>query len=216
MIDLSTAKNIVIPEGNVIKIKRNGKLAWESAKKWDYGWDYTMGAPDTALWDYPIGTGTAAMESSGLRLTATSASAYSGLRYRDVLNYLGRKAELEIVLSVQSTSGNGIRIILGAGENGASLGYGIQATVNGGYLNVMSGSSSLTTINKTSEFTYNAFHKLLLKTDVDTGDNRIYLDDALVATQTTAQLSTQYVLSVWVLAQNGNVLLQSVKYRRLD
>lgn len=215
MIDLSTAKNIVIPEGNVLKIKRNGKLAWESAEKWDYGWNYEDGLPDSGLWEYPIGGGTATMESSGLRLTATSAT-YSGLRYRDVLNYLGRKAELEISLSVQSTSNNGIRIVLAAGENGASLGYGIQATVNGGYLNVLSGSSSLTTINKTAEFTYNAFHKLLLKTDVDTGDNRIYLDDALVATQTTAQLSTQYASSVWIVAQNGNVLLQSVKYRRMD
>lgn len=212
MIDLNTVKFITIPEGNVVKIRRNGEEIWE--EYWDYAWNIGDGFPDSGYWGCPIGGGTATVGEEGLVLKGLSASTYAGLRYISNVYYQSKKAELRVVFKVVSASEHGFRILLAVGENGTSLGRGIQVTVNGGYLNVLSGATSSTAITGTKEISYGEFHEIVLKTDINSDQNEVYLDGVLVKTQKTSDLSTTYASNVWCLAQAGEVVLKSYGYRR--
>ena len=182
---------------------------------WSYAWDYTMGAPDTALWDYPIGTGSAIMEGDGLHFEATG-SRHAGLRIKDSAAWLGQKAIYEVEANVVWDSGNGFRIVCASGSNGASDNHGLQVTLNEGYLNVLTGSTRPSTVTQTVPITYGEWHKVRLELDTPAGTNKVYLDGTLVATVANANLSTTFVSDVWCLAQQGGCYVRAVRYRKED
>ena len=184
---------------------------------WSYAWDYTMGAPDTALWDYPIGTGTAYFEGDeGLHLSVAYGGSYTGLRFKDSLAWLGQKAVYEVNVKVISSYTNGFRIMCASGSNGVSNNRGLQVTINSGYLNVLIGGSGLPTISKDAAITYNEWHKVRLEINTGSNENKVYLDDALIAVVSNANLSRSYVTNVWCLAQGGEAYIKSVRYRKED
>lgn len=182
---------------------------------WSYSWDYTMGAPDTALWDYPIGVGTATMEEDGLHFNA-SYTGYAGLRFKDYAAWFGQKVVYEVEVKVNSTMQNGFRIVCTSGSNGVADEHGLQITLNGNYLNVITGSTELWTVTKTAPVTYGEWHKVRLELDIHAGSNRVYLDDILVATVNNANLSTNFATSVWCMIQRGECYVKSVRYRKED
>ena len=182
---------------------------------WSYAWDYTMGAPDTALWDYPIGDGSATMEGDGLHFKAIG-SFYAGLRLKDHAAWFGQKAVYEVEVNIFSASGNGLRILCTSGNNGVSDGHGLQVTLNGNYLNVMTTGIGLNNITKTAPVTYGEWHKVRLELDTPSGANKVYLDDALVATVSNASLSTNAASNVWCLIQQGDCYVRAVRYRKED
>lgn len=184
-------------------------------ESWRYAWDYTMGAPDTALWDYPIGVGTATMEEDGLHFNARN-SAYAGLRFKDYAAWLGQKVVYEIDVKVISTAVNGFRIVCTSGSNGVSDNHGLQVTLNNNYLNVLTGSTQPTVITRTAPVTYGEWHKVRLELDTPAGSNKVYLDDTLVSTVANANLSTYYTTNVWCLIQNGECYVRAVRYRKED
>lgn len=215
MIDFSSIKAVTIPEGEVRQIAVDGVTVWKQRKQWDYIWDYTMGAPDTSLWDYPIGTGSVSLVGDeGLHFTATSSSAYAGLRFKDYAAWLGQKAVYEVEVKVISASGNGFRIVCASGSNGVSDNHGLQVTLNGNYLNVPTGKHGIGILTKTAPVTYGEWHKVRLELDIPTSSNKVYLDDTLVATVVTADLSTNYASSVWCLIQQGDCYVRAVRYRK--
>lgn len=182
---------------------------------WSYAWDYTMGAPDTALWNYPIGGGSATMEGNdGLHVFGYSANSYAGLIFKDQDKYFGNKAVYEVEVKVLSTQGNGFRIVCASGSNGVSDNHGLQVTINGDYLNVMTGNTQLHVITQTAPVTYGQWHKVRLVLDTPAGSNKVYLDDTLVATVLNASLSTIYAKSVWCLMQTGESYVRAVRYRK--
>lgn len=184
---------------------------------WSYAWDYTMGAPDTALWDYPIGTGSVSMAGDeGLYFNSGSNNNYEGLRIKDVAAWFGQKATYEVEVKIISTDINGFRIVCVSGSNGVSDNHGLHVTLNGNYLNVLTGSTGVNVITKTAPVTYGEWHKVRLELDTPAGTNKVYLDDTLVATISNADLSKQYVTSVWVLAQSGHCYVRAVRYRKED
>ena len=186
-------------------------------ESWSYAWDYTMGAPDKTLWDYPIGTGSATMEGyDGLHFEYLSGTSYVGLRFKDFAAWFGKKAVYEVEVKVISTSINGFRILCPSGSNGVSDGHGLQVTLNGNYLNVLTGSAHLATITKTAPLTYGEWHKVNLELDTIAGVNKVYLDDILVDTVNNANLSTSYVSGVWCLIQDGECYVRAVRYRKED
>lgn len=175
-----------------------------------------MGAPDTSLWDYPIGSGSATMGGDeGLQFTARM-NTYAGLRFKDYAAWLGQKAVYEVEVKVISTSINGFRILCPSGSNGVSDGHGLQVTLNGNYLNVLTGSTSPTATTRTAPVTYGEWHKVRLELDTPAGSNKVYLDDTLVATVANANLSTYYTTSVWCLTQAGDCYVRAVRYRKED
>lgn len=182
---------------------------------WSYAWDYTMGAPDTALWDYPIGTGSVSMAGDeGLYFKSGSIEDYEGLRLKDVAAWFGQKAIYEVEVKVILTRGNGFRIVCASGINGVPDGHGLQVTINGNYLNVLKGNHNPNNITKTAPVTYGEWHKVRLKLDTPAGTNKVYLDDTLVATISNEDLSKKYASSVWVLAQAGECYVRAVRYRK--
>lgn len=184
---------------------------------WSYEWDYTMGAPDTALWDYPVGPGSISMAGDdGLYFNSGSSNNFEGLRLKDVAAWFGQKATYEVEVKIISARINGIRIVCVSGSNGVSDNHGLQVTLNGNYLNVLTGNTSLTAITKTAPVTYGQWHKVRLELDTPAGTNKVYLDDTLVATISNEDLSKQYVSSVWVLAQAGECYVRAVRYRKED
>ena len=184
---------------------------------WSYAWDYTMGAPDTALWGYPIGHGSATVEGDeGLHVVCTGVFSYAGLRIKDYAAWFGQKAVYEVEVKVISTSGNGFRIACASGSNGVPDNHGLQVTLNGNYFNVLIGSTEPKTITKTAPATYGEWHKVRLELDTPAGSNKVYLDDALVATIANANLSTRYANSVWCLIQQGDCYVRAVRYRKED
>lgn len=183
---------------------------------WSYAWDYTMGAPDTASWDYPIGSGSATMEGDeGLRFNVTGFS-YAGLRLKDFAAWFGQKAVYEVEVKVISTRHNGFRILCASGSNGVPDNHGLQVTLNRNYLNVLTGSMDIGYITNTAPLTYGEWHKVRLELDTPAVSNKVYLDDTLVATVANADLSTQYMSSVWCLAQIGQCYVRAVRYRKED
>ena len=183
---------------------------------WSYAWDYTMGAPDTSLWDYPIGTGTVSLiGDEGLRFNAYGIG-YAGLRFKDFATWFGQKAIYEVEVKVISTVNNGFRILCTSGNNGVSDGHGLQVTLNGNYLNVLKGNTKINAITNTAPVTYGEWHKVRLELDTPAGANKVYLDGTLVATVANADLSTLYVSSVWCLMQAGECYVRAVRYRKED
>lgn len=180
---------------------------------WSYAWDYTMGAPDTALWDYPIGVGTATMEEDGLHFNVRD-SAYAGLRFKDYAAWFGQKVAYEVEVKVISTVGNGFRIVCTSGSNGVSDNHGLQVTLNNNYLNVLTGSMQPTATTRTAPVTYGEWHKVRLELDTLAGSNKVYLDETLVATVANANLSTYYTTNVWCLTQAGDCYVRAVRYRK--
>ena len=184
---------------------------------WSYAWDYTMGAPDTALWDYPIGTGSVSMAGDeGLYFNSGSIKDYEGLRLKDVAAWFGQKATYEVEVKIISTDLNGFRIVCVSGSNGVSDNHGLHVTLNRNYLNVLTGSTGVNVITKTAPVTYGEWHKVRLELDTPAGTNKVYLDGTLAATISNADLSKQYVNSVWVLAQSGHCYVRAVRYRKED
>lgn len=182
---------------------------------WSYAWDYTMGAPDTALWGYPIGAGSATMEEDGLHFTAGS-SQYAGLRLKDYATWFGQKAAYEVEVKVILTRGNGFRIVCASGINGVADAHGLQVTLNGNYLNVLTSNSVIANITKTAPLTYGEWHKVRFELDTPAGSNKVYLDGTLVATVANADLSTQSASNVWCLVQSGECYVRAVRYRKED
>lgn len=183
---------------------------------WSYAWDYTMGAPDTALWDYPVGDGAVSLVGDdGLYFDATKAN-YAGLRLKDFAAWLGQKAVYEIEAKVISTNRNGFRILCTSGSNGAYDGRGLQVTINNNYFNVLTGSTDIWVTTKTAPLTYGEWHKARLELDTPAGSNRVYLDDTLVATVANTDLSTQSADKVWCLIQSGDCYVRAVRYRKED
>lgn len=185
---------------------------------WSYAWDYTMGAPDTALWNYPIGNGSATMEGAeGLNLYAEQLTVmHAGLSYKDSSAWLGQKAVYEVEVKVIKASSNGLRIVCSSGSNGVSDEHGLQVTLNGNYFNVLTGSTNIVTITKTAPVTYGEWHKVRLELDTSANSNKVYMDDTLVATVANADLSTIYVSNVWCLIQQGDCYVRAVRYRKED
>ena len=174
-----------------------------------------MGAPDTALWDYPIGNATTSFdENNGLHMSGSSQ--YGGLRFKDYAAWFGQKATYEVEVKIISTINNGFRIICASGSNGASDNHGLQVTLNMNYLNVLTGSKESNTITKTALVTYSEWHKVRLELDTPAGYNKVYLDDTLVATVANADLSTKYITNVWCLIQYGECYVRTVRYRKED
>lgn len=183
---------------------------------WSYVWDYTMGEPDTALWDYPIGGATAYFdENNGLHMTCGT-SIYGGLRFKDFAAWFGQKAVYEVEVKVISTEGSGFRIVCASGSNGVSDDHGLHVTLNNKYLNVLKGGMEANATTKTAPLTYGEWHKVRLELDTPAGDNKVYLDDTLVATVANAKLSTYYTKSVWCLIQSGECYVRAVRYRKED
>lgn len=186
-------------------------------ESWSYAWDYTMGAPDTTLWDYPIGTGSITMAGDeGLYFYSGVNNNYEGLRLKDYAAWFGQKAVYEVEVKVISTRVNGFRIVCVSGRNGISDNHGLQVTLNGNYLNVMTGGMGTNTITKTAPVTYGEWHKVRLELDTPAGSNKVYLDNTLVATIANADLSTKYATSVWHVAQAGECYVRAVRYRKED
>lgn len=184
---------------------------------WSYAWDYTMGEPDTALWDYPIGTGSSTMDGNeGLHIASPGDAGYAGLRFKDFAAWFGQKAVYEVEVKVISTAGNGFRIVCASGSNGVPDNHGLQATINENYLNVMKGSTPAHSLIKTAPVTYREWHKVRLELDTPAGANKVYLDGTLVATVSNANLSTYYTTSVWCLIQSGECYVRAVRYRKED
>lgn len=185
---------------------------------WSYAWDYTMGAPDKALWDYPIGAGSATMDGNeGLHVVEQPPGiSHAGLRFKDYAAWLGQKAVCEIEVKVISAYMNGFRILCTSGSNGVSDGHGLQVTLNEGYLNMLTRGMNLSTITKTAPLTYGEWHKVKFELDTIAGANKVYLDDILVDTVNNANLSTNYVSSVWCLIQTGECYVRAVRYRKED
>lgn len=183
---------------------------------WSYAWDYTMGTPDKALWDYPIGTGSATMDGNeGLHFTSND-SFYAGLRFKNYAAWLGQKAVYEVEVKVISTSKNGFRIVCASGSNGVPDSHGLQVTLNGNYLNVLTRRTNQDVITETAPVTYGEWHKVRLELDIPAGANKVYLDGTLVDTVNNANLSTIYMTSVWCLAQTGDCYVRAVRYRKED
>ena len=188
-----------------------------AAEVWSYEWAYTMGAPDTALWDYPIGTGSISMAGDdGLYFNSGGGNNFEGLRLKDVAAWFGQQATYEVEVKIISARINGIRIVCVSGSNGVSDNHGLQVTLNGNYLNVLTGSTGVNAITKTAPVTYGEWHKVRLELDTPAGTNKVYLDDTLVATISNEDLSKQYMSSVWVLAQAGECYVRAVRYRKED
>lgn len=185
---------------------------------WSYQWDYTMGEPDTTLWEYPVGFGTASFAGDeGMRLFGSVFSGqHAGLRLKDYTAWFGQKAVYEVEVKVVSARNNGFRIVCASGSNGVSDNHGLHVTLNGNYLNVLTGSMELGTVTKTAPLTYGEWHKVRLELDTHAGSNKVYLDDTLVATIANADISTQYTTSVWCLVQGGDAYVKSVRYRKED
>lgn len=183
---------------------------------WSYQWDYTMGAPDTALWDYPIGGGPASFEGNEGLYFGMSSNAYAGLCFKDYAAWLGQKAVYEVEVKVISTFGNGFRIVCVSGSNGVPDNCGLQVTINSGYLNVVHGGDLLSSITKDATIAYNEWHKVRLELNTGSNENKVYLDDELIDTVTNANLSVQYATNVWCLMQLGEAYVKSVRYRKED
>lgn len=182
---------------------------------WSYVWDYTMGAPDRALWNYPIGSGSATMEGNdGLYVFCDNTHSYAGLIFKDQDKYFGNKAVYEVEVKVVSTKSNGFRIVCTSGSNGVSDNHGLHVTINGNYLNVLTGNTQLSVITQTAPVTYGQWHKVRLVLDTPVGSNKVYLDGTLVATVLNASLSTVYTTSVWCLMQIGESYVRAVRYRK--
>lgn len=189
----------------------------EEEEAWSYAWDYTMGSPDTALWDYPIGTGSVSMSGDdGLYFIGYSGNGYGGLRLKDDAAWFGQKATYEVEVKIISTDNNGFRILCVSGSNGVSDNHGLQVTLNENYLNVLTGSTGVSAITKTATVTYGEWHKVRLELDTHTGTNKVYLDDRLVAMIANADLSKQYISRVWSFAQGGHCYVRAVRYRKED
>lgn len=201
--------------GGTALLRRRAMLRHDKAIKWDYEWDYTMGSPDTSFWDYPIGGGKASFGEDGLYLKSVGNS-YAGLRALDAGKWLARKATYEIDVKVWETSSNGFRIICASGNAGVPDGKGLQVTINGNYLNVITGNQVLTTISRSEAVTYGEWHKVRLELDVEADDNRIYLDDKLISAIPTSELSTVYAENVWCLAQVAEAYIRSVRYKKYE
>lgn len=180
---------------------------------WDYSWQYKDGAPDTSLWEYPVGDGTAAFDAdNGLHLMS-GGTQYAGLRYVDMASYLSQQGVLEVNINVARASANGIRIILASGSHGASDNKGLQVTINGNFLNVLRTDAEITSMTNTAPFTYNAWHTVRLEIDIPADANKVYLDGRLVDTVANADLSTQYASSAWCLAQIGECYIRAFRYK---
>lgn len=183
---------------------------------WSYAWDYTMGAPDKALWDYPIGAGKVSLAGDeGLHFTASSGQ-YAGLRFKDYTAWFGEKAVYEVEVKAISPYENGFRIVCASGSNGVSDNHGLQVTLNGNYLNVMKGGTGLTLLTETAPVTYGEWYKVRLELDTPAGANKVFLDDTLVATVSNANLSTVSAERVWCLIQIGECYVRAVRYRKED
>lgn len=186
---------------------------------WSYEWDYTMGVPDTALWDYLLlGEGSISPAGdAGLYFYATlETNSYAGLRFKDYAAWFGQKAVYEVEVKVISADSNGFRIVCASGSNGVSDNHGLQVTLNGNYLNVLTGSTGSNTITRTAPLTYGEWHKVRFELDTPAGSNKVYLDDTLVATVANANLSNSYVVTVWCLIQQGDCYVRAVRYRKED
>lgn len=184
---------------------------------WSYEWDYTMGAPDTALWDYPVGPGSISMAGDdGLHFFCDNLHYYAGLRFKDQAKWFGNKAVYEVEVKVVSTESKGFRIVCTSGSNGVSDNHGLHVTINGNYLNVMTGNTQLDVITQTAPVTYGQWHKVRLVLDTPAGSNKVYLDGTLVATVSNASLSTVYTAYVWCLMQIGESYVRAVRYRKED
>lgn len=176
-----------------------------------------MGAPDKSLWNYPIGAGSASLAGDeGLHFTAINGKAYAGLRFKDYAAWLGQKAVYEVEVKVISTSLYGFRIVCASGSGGVSDNHGLQITLNGNYLNVLTGKAGTGVLTKTAPVTYGEWHKVRLELDTPSGSNKVYLDGTLVATVANADLSTSYVSTVWCLLQIGECYVRAVRYRKED
>lgn len=198
-------------------LRRRAMMFAPAPDAWDYGWDYTMGAPDTNLWEYPIGSGTASYDAgNGLCLTYASGASYAGIRLIDRAQYNAQRAVLEVTLRVSLASANGIRIVLTAGSAGVSDGQGIHVTVNGNYLNVLRSTAALTSITGTAAFAYDTWHTVRLELDTPGNASRVYMDGGLVDTITNADLSTISVANTWTLAQDGQYDLRAIRYKKED
>ena len=174
-----------------------------------------MGAPDTASWDYPIGSDSATMDGDeGLHIK--SHANYAGLRFKDYAAWFGQKAIYEVEVKVISARNNGCRIVCVSGSNGVSDNHGLQVTLNGNYLNVLTGNATISNITKTAPLTYGEWHKVRLELDTPAGANKVYLDGTLVATVNNANLSTSYITSVWFVVQQGECYVRAVRYRKED
>lgn len=180
---------------------------------WDYGWDYTMGAPDTSEWIYPDGAGTAVYEEdNGLHMTA-GAGAHAGLLYTRRESYYSQKSVLEVTVKVVQTNTGAFRIVLTSGNPGASDGKGLHVTVKGGYLNVLRTSVDTGTVTKTTPITYNAWHTVRLELDIPADASKVYLDGRLVDTVTNADLSTSYATKTWCVVQGGECYVRALHAR---
>lgn len=188
----------------------------QSEEVWSYEWDYTMGAPDKTLWDYPFGGGSSSFnEGEGLYLASTSGN-YAALRFNDYVTWLGEKAVYEIEVKVNKTAQNGFRIVCTSGNEGVSDKRGLQVTLNGNYLNVLTGGTGTDTLTKTAPVTYGEWHKVRLELDIPANSNKVYLDGTLITTVVNTDLSTQFVTYVWCLIQYGECYVRSVRYRKED
>ena len=204
-------KDIRIGEQQVKKVAVGSEIVWErKTETLVYGWDNSMGLPDSNLWELVAsGTTPPSMVDGFLRIhvPSTGGGNHAGLRYKDVTVRDGDNRMLIVKLKPVASYGNGIRVILSDGLYGNT---GLQININGGYLNVLTGNNSTGTINRTATITYNDWHEIKLilrRTDI----SQVYLDGTLIAEQTNAQLSQQYAQNTWMLTQQGTCDVESFK-----
>lgn len=189
-------------------------LGQTSPEEWNYAWDYTMGAPDTALWEYPIDREEPPTFDSenGLRLLTTVG--HVGLRNKNAADYFSQKATYEVKVKAVETSNYGFRVLCAAGVDGVADGRGLQVTLNGGYVNVLTRTTAIETITGTAPISYDQWHTVRLELNIPANANKVYLDGALVATVVNADLSTNYAKRTWIISQTGDMYVKSVRYRK--
>lgn len=235
MIDFNTIKSIQIPEGNVTQITCNDNVIWPTKETWDVEWVYNGSMLPSTEWNYPIGGG--GYKLSGNQnavqlytynpdaVDSYSQGLYTILRHKNYLSQMSRKAVLEVEVLCRKLykPSWGTRITLGAGIDGVAQGKALQVTLNITYnpnasycLSVLEGSTSITSTPNTCSVELETWYKIRLELDMINNNNKVFLDDVLIATVDNANLSTASYSNYWEVGQQGIGFVRAIRYRNKD
>ena len=226
--NLNSLQELILPEGKVTQIAKNGVIVWNS-EKWDVEWICSTAVPPTATWERITDVGTISFKdtygpSARMKCTdGTSNDKGPAIRLKDYTSRFGQKCvfEAEILLESVQTDSGGIRLILGgSNSSGAAAGKGIKVTINQNstdgktYMHVLQSTGVISTQRKTAEISLLEWHKIRLTLDMVAGSSTVKLDGKVIATQTNAQLSTMDTNNTWINAKNGTCYVRAIRYRK--
>lgn len=203
--------DILIDETPVVKVYRGEDVIWEREPEPKpleiiYGWDKSMGLPSNQ-WYYD-GAGSKSMTDDGLNMKTIYAQYHYGLFYLDSTVRDGTDRILIAKIKPITTSNQGIKVLLSNGSKG------IQCTFNGGYLNVLTGSTALSTITMDAIAINDVFHELRLELN-STETSKVYLDGLLIKELLATELSTNSAARTWLDINQGEAIIEEFKIYNL-